>query len=63
MLKTLVEPTWLEKKLLGNVTYYDDYCITHEDEKYMHEMYDVHPEQRDNYFVRQYKEVRKCVCV
>lgn len=28
----------LEKKLLGNVTYYTDYCVTHEDTDYMSKM-------------------------
>jgi hypothetical protein len=44
----------LERRLLGNVEYFDDYCITHEDERYMKKQYDVKPEQRDNYFVRTY---------
>ena len=47
-------PHRLERKLLGNVTYYNDYCLTHQDESYMKEMYDVRPEQNDNYFVRTY---------
>ncbi len=44
----------LERRLLRNVRYYTDYCLTHEDDKYMSRMYDVRPEQRDNYFVRTY---------
>lgn len=27
--------SWLEQRLLGNVRYYADYCITHEDGEYM----------------------------
>lgn len=34
--------------------YYTDFCLTHEDAKYMAAMYDIRPEQRDNYFVRTY---------
>ncbi len=44
----------LEKRLLSNVEYFDDYCITHEDEKYMQNQYDLRIEQKDNYFVRTY---------
>lgn len=44
----------LERRLLSNVKYFDDYCLTHEDTDYMQRMYDVHAEQKDNYFVRQY---------
>jgi hypothetical protein len=46
----------LEKKLLSNVEYYTDYCVTHEDEDYMQRMYDMKLEQKDNYFVRTYPE-------
>lgn len=28
----------LEKRLLSNVTYYTDYCVTHEDTDYMSKM-------------------------
>ncbi|MEW5301387.1 MAG: hypothetical protein WDW38_009596 [Sanguina aurantia] len=59
VLQTLEKPTWLEKKLLGNVTYYTDYCVTHEDTDYMSKMYDIKPAQRDNYFVRTYPEAPK----
>lgn len=48
----------LERKLLRNVVYYDDYCITHEDEDYMKQQYDIKLEQQDNYFVRTYPDVR-----
>ncbi|PNW72005.1 hypothetical protein CHLRE_16g686400v5 [Chlamydomonas reinhardtii] len=54
VLKTLQNPTWLERRLLRNVTYYTDYCLTHEDHDYMARQYDVRPQQRDNYFVRTY---------
>ncbi|KAG2501770.1 hypothetical protein HYH03_000270 [Edaphochlamys debaryana] len=54
VLKTMDNPTWLERKLLGNVRYYTDFCITHDDHDYMARMYDIRPEQRDNYFVRTY---------
>jgi len=56
VLKTLAKPTWLESRLLRNVQYYDDYCLTHEDEQYMSRMYDIKPQQRDNYFVRTYPQ-------
>ena len=44
----------LERRLLSNVTYYTDFCLTHEDGDYMARMYDIRPAQRDNYFVRTY---------
>lgn len=43
--------TWMEKKLLSNVTYYNDLIVTHEDEAYMQEHYEFHPSD-DMYFVR-----------
>lgn len=59
-----------ERRVLANVTYYDDYCITHTDEKYMAKQYDIKPDQRDNYFIRTYPSqvcahvcaLRVCVC-
>jgi hypothetical protein len=46
--------SWLERRLLSNVTYYTDYAITHTDEAYMQSNHDMRPEQRDNYFVSNY---------
>ncbi|EFJ42401.1 hypothetical protein VOLCADRAFT_107244 [Volvox carteri f. nagariensis] len=54
VLRTMANPTWLERRLLRNVRYYTDFCLTHEDHGYMARMYDIRPEQRDNYFVRTY---------
>lgn len=54
VLKTLQNPGWLERRLLSNVKYYDDYCITHEDEEYMTRLYDVKQEHQDNYFIYTY---------
>ncbi|GIL79652.1 hypothetical protein Vretimale_12249 [Volvox reticuliferus] len=54
VLRTMENPTWLERRLLRNVRYYTDFCLTHEDHDYMSRMYDVRPAQRDNYFVRTY---------
>lgn len=56
VLKTMANPTWLERRLLSNVEYYNDYCLTHEDEHYMQRQYDMKLEQRDNYFVRTYPD-------
>lgn len=47
----------LERRLLSNVRYYDDFCLTHEDQRYMEQQYDLRPQQRDNYFVRTYPQV------
>eukprot|EP00798_Chlamydomonas_sp_ICE-L_P016265 gene16265-22444_t len=56
VLKTMDNPTWLESRLLRNVEYYYDYCITHDDDEYMMKMYDIKPEQKANYFVRTYEK-------
>lgn len=58
LLPLLLHMCRLERKLLRNVVYYDDYCITHEDEDYMKQQYDIKLEQQDNYFVRTYPDVR-----
>lgn len=50
-LKVIENPTFLEKKALGNVTYYNDLILTHEDDDYMNEHYEVNKD-KDQYFVR-----------
>lgn len=40
-LRLIHEPDWAERRFLGNVTYYDDTIVTHEDGEYMREHYDV----------------------
>ena len=55
VLKTLVNPTWLERRLIGNVKYYDDFAITHEDSSYMKNMYDIKEDNDSNYFTRSYE--------
>jgi hypothetical protein len=36
-------PGRLERRLLGNVRFYDDFCVTHEDGDYMARMYGMEP--------------------
>jgi len=43
--------SWMERRLLGNVKYYRDLIVTHEDEEYMRKHYNFHPTE-DMYFVR-----------
>jgi predicted NAD/FAD-binding protein len=43
--------TWLERRLLSNVKYYNDLIVTHEDEEYMKNHYTFHPTD-DMYFIR-----------
>jgi predicted NAD/FAD-binding protein len=43
--------SWLERRLLGNVRYFNDLIVTHEDEEYMKKHYTFHP-TNDMYFVR-----------
>lgn len=51
VLKVLEKPSFLEQRILGNVKYFNDITITHEDEEYMREHYEVHQEA-DQYLVR-----------
>lgn len=51
-LKSLAEPSWLERKVLGNVRYYDDVTITHQDVDYMNKHYDIDIARHDQYFIR-----------
>eukprot|EP00898_Chlorokybus_atmophyticus_P005451 jgi/Chlat1/5907/Chrsp4S09095 len=54
-LKILDEPTWLERKVLGNVRYYDDVTVTHTDGAYMRKYYEVNErDDKDQYFVYTY---------
>eukprot|EP00123_Amoebidium_parasiticum_P003228 comp14519_c0_seq1/m.10718 comp14519_c0_seq1/g.10718 ORF comp14519_c0_seq1/g.10718 comp14519_c0_seq1/m.10718 type:complete len:490 (-) comp14519_c0_seq1:1-1470(-) len=54
VLKVLEKPTWIEKRVLGNVTYYDDVTVTHTDGEYMHRHYSV-DEVQDQYFIKTYE--------
>lgn len=45
------DATGLESRLLGNVTYFNDLIVTHEDDEYMKSHYEFHPTE-DMYFVR-----------
>jgi hypothetical protein len=46
----------MERRLLGNVKYYTDYCLTHTDADYMRDVYGMVPGQGDNYFVATYPQ-------
>ncbi|KAK3095041.1 hypothetical protein FSP39_009526 [Pinctada imbricata] len=46
-----MKPTFLEKAALGNVRYFNDLIITHEDDEYMERHYELHKE-KDQYFIR-----------
>jgi len=51
-LQTLEKPSWLERKLLSNVRYFNDLIVTHEDEEYMGRHYELDEERDDMYFIR-----------
>eukprot|EP00871_Galdieria_phlegrea_P000118 jgi/Galph1/1106/GphlegSOOS_G5905.1 len=51
-LSLLEVPRWLEKVVLGNVEYYYDTVITHEDADYIAKHYDTNAEKKEQYFVR-----------
>ncbi|KAL0491674.1 L-aspartate oxidase [Acrasis kona] len=54
-LKILDKPSFLERTALGNVEYYNDISITHEDEDYMNRHNDLQLKERnDQYFIHQY---------
>lgn len=46
------DASWLERRLLGNVRYFNDLIVTHEDEEYMHKHYSLKLEDGDMYFIR-----------
>lgn len=50
-LGTLKDPSFMESQVLGNVQYFNDVTVTHEDEDYMQEHYELHKD-RDQYLVR-----------
>ncbi|XP_045163298.2 uncharacterized protein LOC123527723 [Mercenaria mercenaria] len=50
-LGTLKDPSFMELQTLGNVQYFNDLIITHEDEEYMNKHYELHKD-RDQYLVR-----------
>ncbi|XP_005111352.1 uncharacterized protein LOC101864185 isoform X2 [Aplysia californica] len=51
VLRVLKQPSYLEKKALGNVRYYNDVTLTHEDDEYMEKHYELHKDV-DQYFIR-----------
>lgn len=51
VLRVLQQPSRRERWCLGNVRYYDDVTVTHEDEAYMQKYYDVDPKRGDQYYV------------
>lgn len=46
------QATYTERKVLGNVKYYNDVTVTHEDLDYMNKYYDLDMSRDDQYFVR-----------
>ncbi|EME25969.1 hypothetical protein Gasu2_42600 [Galdieria sulphuraria] len=51
-LSLLTKPRWLERFALGNVDYYYDTVITHEDFDYIAKHYDTRADREQQYFVR-----------
>ncbi|CAG5120407.1 unnamed protein product [Candidula unifasciata] len=51
VLAVLRNPTFMERKVLGNIEYYNDVTITHEDEEYMAKHYELNTNV-DQYFIR-----------
>ncbi|CAF0908811.1 unnamed protein product [Brachionus calyciflorus] len=44
--------SFMERKVLGNVKYYNDITVTHEDYDYMQKYYDINLSRDDQYFVK-----------
>lgn len=44
--------SFMEKRVLGNVRYFNDITVTHEDMDYMEKYYDIDLKRNDQYFVR-----------
>lgn len=57
-LRMLDAPSWMERRLLPRVEYFDDLIVTHKDEAYMRSHYTFIPEHKDMYFVRTNPEDR-----
>jgi predicted NAD/FAD-binding protein len=53
-LKVLDKPSLLERIALGNVEYYNDVTVTHEDTAYMKSKHDFVQDRKDQYFIHQY---------
>jgi len=53
VIKITTDISWLEKKILGSVKYFDDVTVTHTDEEYMKKYYDIDFENRkDQYLIK-----------
>ena len=55
-LRILHQPSLVERLALGNVSFYDDVTVTHQDESYMRQLYDVDSARADQYFIYSYEE-------
>ena len=53
IIKITSDLTWLERRILGNVKFFDDVTVTHTDEEYMHKYYEIDLKNRnDQYLVK-----------
>ncbi|KAL4221689.1 hypothetical protein ACF0H5_019944 [Mactra antiquata] len=50
-LASLTDPSFMEYQTLGNVRYFNDLIVTHDDEEYMNKFYELHKD-KDQYLVR-----------
>ena len=55
-LRTLVQPSFAERRVLGAVQYFNDLTVTHTDRAYMERYYDLDDGRGDQYFVRTYPD-------
>lgn len=58
---TTNQATFMERKVLGNVRYFDDITVTHEDAEYMNKYYELDMKRRDQYFVRIHEKNPDCI--
>ena len=55
-LRTLANPSFRERQVLGSVQYFHDITITHTDRAYMERYYELDDSRGDQYFVRTYPD-------
>jgi predicted NAD/FAD-binding protein len=55
-LRTLANPSFRERRVLGAVQYFHDITVTHTDREYMERYYELDDTRRDQYFIRTYPD-------
>jgi len=56
LLKAGTGTSFMERRIFGNIQYFDDVSVTHRDEAYMRRHYDVADDGSDMYFIKTYDD-------